>query len=224
MQAIMKFIRITAILAFSLIVIGCAPSPVTLRNLGNATPAKIAQLPGLQQSAPTTSSYVLIWELYGTPTLRPGVQPTQQVQPTQPPTLVAAQPTTVQDVRPTLPPTATKPVAADTSPDTSSGAPVAAVKGDPARGKNIFASAGCAGCHDVNTGATLVGPTMKGIALRAGTRKPPMNAVDYLHESVTKPNAFVVKGFTAGVMVQNYGQTLKSNQVDDLVAYLLTLK
>lgn len=33
--------------------------------------------------------------------------------------------------------------------------------GDPAKGKTVFAR--CAACHDLNTGATRLGPSMKGI-------------------------------------------------------------
>ncbi len=47
---------------------------------------------------------------------------------------------------------------------------------------------------------------------------------EYLHESIVNPNAFVVEGFPSGVMYQNYGQDLSKQQIDDLVAFLLTLK
>ncbi|NML94067.1 c-type cytochrome [Novosphingobium olei] len=33
--------------------------------------------------------------------------------------------------------------------------------GDPAKGKTVYAR--CAACHDLNTGATRLGPSMKGI-------------------------------------------------------------
>lgn len=244
----MKTIKFIASVAFLLILTACGiPERPALRNLTNATPVKVLELPavtpGVQASAvpatavpvsntavpvsntaaPTSSGgFVLIYELYGTPTQRSDARPTQpaptkpvEVQPTQVP------PTQPAQTNPTLPPTATKPVTAAPTAGSSGGG---AVKGDPARGKSLFSSAGCAGCHDVATGGTLVGPSMKGVGTRAATRKPPMTASDYLHESIKTPNAFVVKGFTAGVMVQNYGQTLKDSQIDDLVAYLLSLK
>ncbi len=256
----MKTIKFIASVAILLILTACGiPERPALRNLTNATPVKVLELPavtpGVQASAvpvtavpvsntavpvsntaaPTSSGgFVLIYELYGTPTQRSDARPTQpvptkpvEVQPTAQPTQVAqVQPTQVPPTQPaqtnpTLPPTATKPVTAAPTAGSSGGG---AVKGDPARGKSLFSSAGCAGCHDVATGGTLVGPSMKGVGTRAATRKPPMTASDYLHESIKTPNAFVVKGFTAGVMVQNYGQTLKDSQIDDLVAYLLSLK
>jgi hypothetical protein len=70
----------------------------------------------------------------------------------------------------------------------------------------------------------MVGPSLKGVASRAGARKPGFTPIDYLRESIMKPNAFVVPGFAAGVMVQNYGTTLTPAQIDDIVAYLLTLR
>ncbi len=36
--------------------------------------------------------------------------------------------------------------------------------GDPAKGKTVYAR--CAACHDLNTGATRLGPSMKGIVGR----------------------------------------------------------
>jgi len=51
-----------------------------------------------------------------------------------------------------------------------------------------------------------------------------MTAEEYLKESIITPNAHVTEGFTAGVMYQNYGKDLTEQEINDLVAYLLTLK
>jgi len=100
-----------------------------------------------------------------------------------------------------------------------------ATAGNAVSGKAIFnGSSGCNACHDVANGVTLVGPSLKGIAGRAAARKAGMTAIDYLHESIVSPNAYIVPGFTAGIMTQTFGQTLTKPQIDDLVAYLLTLK
>lgn len=40
----------------------------------------------------------------------------------------------------------------------------AAPAGDPVKGKTVFAR--CAACHDLNTGKTLLGPSLKGIVGR----------------------------------------------------------
>ena len=46
----------------------------------------------------------------------------------------------------------------------------------------------------------------------------------YLKESIVSPNAKVVKGFNPGIMPQNFGTTLKPEQIDQLVEYMKSLK
>ena len=88
----------------------------------------------------------------------------------------------------------------------------------------MFNTVGCTACHDVANGIVIVGPSLKGVGSRAGSRKPGMAAPDYLRESILKPNAFVVPGFQPGIMLQNFGQILSPQQLNDLIAYLMTLK
>ena len=52
---------------------------------------------------------------------------------------------------------------------------------------------------------------------------------DYIRESIVNPNAHVLQGptYSAGgrsLMPPDYGETLKAEQIDQIVAYLLTLK
>ena len=42
--------------------------------------------------------------------------------------------------------------------------------GDPAKGKTVYAR--CAACHDLNTGATRLGPSMKGVIGRKSGSVP----------------------------------------------------
>ncbi len=51
-----------------------------------------------------------------------------------------------------------------------------------------------------------------------------MTAEEYLHQSIVDPNAFVVPGFPKGQMIQNFGKILTEEEINDLVAFLLTLK
>jgi hypothetical protein len=51
-----------------------------------------------------------------------------------------------------------------------------------------------------------------------------VSAAEYLRRSVTDPNADVVEGYVANVMPATYGTQLSEEQLNDLVAYLLTLK
>jgi mono/diheme cytochrome c family protein len=93
------------------------------------------------------------------------------------------------------------------------------------RGKRLFASQGCAACHNVTTAAEggLPCPNMGDMADVAATRVPGQSVEQYLRESIVNPNAFVVPGYQPGVMPQTF-KDLPTDQIDALVAYLLTLK
>lgn len=84
--------------------------------------------------------------------------------------------------------------------------------GDPAAGKALFASNGCAGCHTFeaagSTGA--VGPNLDE-ALEG-------KDAEFVHRSIVEPNAEVAEGYNAGVMPSF--QQLSEDQVNDLVAFL----
>jgi nitric oxide reductase subunit C len=85
-------------------------------------------------------------------------------------------------------------------------------------------SPGCVTCHSLEEGITLVGPSHAGVGTRAGTLVAGMSAEEYLKESITEPNAHIVDGFSPGVMYQNYAKELSTEQIEALVAYMLTLK
>lgn len=85
-------------------------------------------------------------------------------------------------------------------------------------------SPGCVTCHSLEEGVTLVGPSHAGVGARAGTLVAGMSAEEYLRESILDPNAHIVDGFSPGVMYQNYGNELTTEEVDALVAYLMTLR
>jgi cytochrome c2 len=99
--------------------------------------------------------------------------------------------------------------------------------GDAAAGKTLFAQTvlgsnpGCITCHSLEAGKTLVGPSMAGIAGRAGSTVSGQSADQYLRQSLAAPDAYTVTGFQKGVMPK---PTLTDKQASDLVAYLLTLK
>jgi sulfur-oxidizing protein SoxX len=83
---------------------------------------------------------------------------------------------------------------------------------------------GCATCHSVEPDKILVGPSLAGVATRAASRVPGVTAPEYLRDSIANPDNYVVAGFQSGVMYQKWKQTLTSAELDDLVAYLLTLE
>jgi cytochrome c2 len=119
-----------------------------------------------------------------------------------------------------------------TAPPTAAPAPIevlqaelaALPKGDPQAGQTEFTAAGCAACHSLQPNVRIVGPSQVGIATRAATRKPGYSAELYIYESITRPNAYVVEGFPSDVMPKTFKDTLKPQQVADLIAFLMTLK
>jgi len=101
--------------------------------------------------------------------------------------------------------------------------------GDVGAGESLFSSQiigaqpGCITCHSLEADTVIVGPSMAGIASRAGTRVDGLTAEEYIRQSILHPDDYVVEGFTPGVMVQVWEEELSAEQVDNLVAYLLTL-
>ena len=53
---------------------------------------------------------------------------------------------------------------------------------------------------------------------------PGLTAEEYLRESIVDPDAYVVDGFPAGQMLPHYLDILSDEDIDNLVAFLLTLE
>jgi nitric oxide reductase subunit C len=117
-------------------------------------------------------------------------------------------------------------------------APQAASQDPVELGRAVYNSTppGCAACHSIAPGVNIVGPTLAGISATAAARiKSPdykgkaKDPAEYIRESILEPNAHVLIGptYAAGgrsLMPGDYGQTLRPEQVDQIVAYLLTLR
>ncbi|HEY8368008.1 MAG TPA: cytochrome c [Thermodesulfobacteriota bacterium] len=119
------------------------------------------------------------------------------------------------------------------------GAAPAAASDDPvALGQALFnaQTTGCAACHSIAPGVNLVGPTLAGIGARAEERiragdygGKATDAAGYIRESIVDPNAYVLTGVTyssggRSLMPAHYNTLLTPEQIDQLVAYLMTLK
>jgi len=101
------------------------------------------------------------------------------------------------------------------------------VAGDAAAGEKVFnevAAPACNTCHSLEADQVLVGPSLAGIGSVAGSREAGKSAADYLRESIADPNGYVVDGFSANLMPATYGGQLTEQQIEDLVAYMMTLK
>ncbi|KHS46777.1 c-type cytochrome [Novosphingobium subterraneum] len=68
--------------------------------------------------------------------------------------------------------------------------------GDPARGKTVYAR--CAACHDLNTGATRLGPSLKGVVGRTSGTMPNFNYSQALKDKAVVWNAQSLDAFLAG--------------------------
>jgi mono/diheme cytochrome c family protein len=93
------------------------------------------------------------------------------------------------------------------------------------RGEQIFMESGCAGCHTIEgLNQAEIGPDLTHIAQVAATRQEALSAEEYIRESFLIPDAYFVEGYEPEVVEQTCGGVLSEQQLDELVAFLLTLK
>lgn len=81
----------------------------------------------------------------------------------------------------------------------------------------------CAACHLLTEGDVKVGPPFYNIANVAGERVAGQDAKTYLYTSVLRPDDYLVDGFE-DVMPKGLAKSLTGEDLDAVVAYLLTLK
>jgi cytochrome c oxidase subunit 2 len=116
---------------------------------------------------------------------------------------------------------------------TQAAAASAAAQTPEGRGKQLVAQYGCTSCHSVDGSSTGIAPTWKGlyqsqVKLSGGTNVAPGAVViadeAYLVESIVNPSAKIVDGFQDNVMPKTFGTTLSQSQINDIVAYIESLK
>lgn len=92
-------------------------------------------------------------------------------------------------------------------------------------GRRVFnsRSAGCQVCHSVEPGDDGVGPSLAGVATRAGGRVEGLTAELYLRQSILLPDQYIVEGWPAGQMLPIYLDRLSEEELTALLAYLMTL-
>lgn len=96
---------------------------------------------------------------------------------------------------------------------------VAAGTGDglAARGRDLAQARGCLGCHSVD-GSRSAGPTWKGLYGKTETLANGSTVVvddDYLKQSISDPNAMIVKGYSPVMPPYNFS----GEELDALIAY-----
>jgi cytochrome c oxidase subunit 2 len=81
-------------------------------------------------------------------------------------------------------------------------------------GKTVFSESGCGGCHELADAGTTGGT---GPNLDEGLKG---KDEAFIRQSIVDPSADVTKGFSDGIMPQNFGDTLQPAELDALVKYL----
>lgn len=104
----------------------------------------------------------------------------------------------------------------------------------PEAGQKIFWGKGkCGTCHSIGSEGSAIRAPNQGVLLpkfplpifeRAATRKKGMSAVEYMVESVYNPSAFVVEGYSDGVMphVKKPPISLTDDEIQAALVYLIS--
>ena len=102
-------------------------------------------------------------------------------------------------------------------------------QGNATNGEKLFASQGCAACHSLKEGEKIIGPSLLhagqaalGRIKNATYRGKARTAEEYIRESIVEPNTDIVPGFSPGVMIQDFGKKLSAQDINDLIAFLMT--
>lgn len=144
--------------------------------------------------------------------------------PTSTDTYIPTQPTVTNTPTATTAPTITNTAV---SPVNTAGE---VASGNAANGEVLFntfqpaASFACATCHLADSEDRLIGPGLLNISVRADTRIEGLSAVEYIRQSITDPSAYIVEGFPDGLMPQNWVEIYNEEEIDDIIAYLMTLQ
>ena len=87
------------------------------------------------------------------------------------------------------------------------------------QGQQVFTRE-CGSCHSFSPDTIIVGPSLAGVASRAGNRVAGQDAQTYLLTSILRPGDYLVEGFD-NLMPGTFGKQLTGENIDALVAYLL---
>lgn len=108
--------------------------------------------------------------------------------------------------------------------------------GDAERGRVLFALPlasprgelpACVRCHAVEEGRPSpmgLGTNFYDIGARAEREVPGQAAAEYLRTSIVDPDVHLAGGYQDGLMYREYAELLTPGQIEDLVAYMMTLR
>jgi mono/diheme cytochrome c family protein len=94
--------------------------------------------------------------------------------------------------------------------------------------KTYFQEAGfaCATCHYTSSEKRLIGPGMQNLATRMADYGLALSAEEYIRASIQSPRDFIAPGepaYAPNAMPAKYNEILTAEQINDLVAYILSL-
>ena len=149
---------------------------------------------------------------------------------TRQPTATPRPPTSTATAVPTSTPTAPPSPTAE-PPTVAAASPIdrLAASRDPQNGKLLFetfqeaANYACSTCHSTASEEKLVGPSLLNIKETAQTRVAGQSAAEYLYNSIINPDAYLVEGYDAELMPENWTDIYSNIDIFDIVAYLLAL-
>lgn len=81
----------------------------------------------------------------------------------------------------------------------------------------------CASCHATEGDTVIVGPSLAGIATWGGNQVEGLDAYEYIQESILEPGKYLEDGYK-NLMPASFGETLDAEQLNALMAYMMTLK
>ncbi|MBZ0299505.1 MAG: c-type cytochrome [Anaerolineae bacterium] len=188
-----------------------------------ATPVFEEELQQTRVAQAATSAFETASAPTATPTITPSETPLPTATPTLAPTETPVPPTNTPE------PATNTPVPTE-APTEAAASGANAVTGDAANGQVIFntfyqaANFACSTCHRVDSEEQLIGPGLLNISTRAEARVPGEDALTYIHQSIVDPSAYVVPNYPDNLMPKNWHEILTEAEINDLIAYLYTLK
>lgn len=238
-QNIMRKIKVTFLFTLLVLISACGTQPTatlvptplptltlapttlpTLANFATATETKIsitatATIPAFTLTALPSATFVA--------KVAATAKTATSVSPTLPPPSAASSPTATA-LSPTLAPTLAPTRVVPTQ-----------LAQNVARGAQLFVQMKCASCHIKPARGRQIAPDLSHIATDAAQiiRSPDYHGTatdvpSFLFESITNPNAFVQPPYGnltvdgKSLMPTDFAQQMTLNQIQDLVAYLLT--
>lgn len=133
--------------------------------------------------------------------------------------------------------TALAPTASPTTTPTATLAAPTVFHGDAANGAVLFQKMGCKGCHMPPPNSKRIAPDLAHITTDAEQfihspdyKGSATDVASYIRESIVDPNAFVVPAFRyltadgSSIMPLDFAKRLTPQEIDDLVAYVLSIR